>query len=141
LSDREGEQQRTGPDGGSGAPRLDVLVVDDEPGFALTLAKRLRLRGFPCAVAHDGTSGLEQHSGRAFLCVLLDLRLPDLPGAEVLRRMKARAPATPVVVITAHGTDADEQECRAAGARDFLGKPVDIDEITAILSEVEGVEG
>jgi CheY-like chemotaxis protein len=52
--------------------------------------------------------------------------------------MRARSPDVPVVIITAHGTDADEAECRAEGARAFLGKPIDIDELTSLIDELGG---
>ena len=110
-----------------------ILLVDDEPGFARTLAMRLRLRGFECVVAGDGITALDMHEGGAFSHVLLDLRLPDVPGADVLRVLKERDPDLPVVIITAHGTDIDEKACMALGASAFMSKPVDIDEIVSQL--------
>jgi DNA-binding response OmpR family regulator len=113
---------------------LPILVVDDEPGFARTLAKRLGLRGHRCVVAHDGTAALDAFEPGAFRGMLLDLRLPDLGGAEVLRWVRDRDPAFPVIVMTAHGTEEDRVECLEAGARAFLAKPVDIDEIVVLLA-------
>ena len=118
-----------------------ILIVDDEPGFAKTLAKRLRLRGFECAVAHDGTEALRMHDEGAFLGVLLDLRLPDIQGAEVLRRMMEREPDLPVIIITAHGTGSDEKECREAGARAFMSKPVEIAELVRELRSIGEAAG
>jgi DNA-binding response OmpR family regulator len=117
---------------------VNILLVDDEPVFAETLAKRLRLRGFECAIAHDGNAALRAHAGGAFRAILLDLRLPDLSGLEVLKRVKRREPGVPVIIITAHGTDRDEKECRAAGACEFLSKPVDIDALVSRLDEHRG---
>jgi DNA-binding response OmpR family regulator len=113
-----------------------VLLVDDERAFAETLAKRLRLRGFECVIAETGTAGLESHTQGVFLGVLLDLRLPDMPGGEVLRALKEREPGLPVIIITAHGTDRDEEECFDSGASGFLSKPVDIDEIVCRLNSI-----
>ncbi len=110
-----------------------ILVVDDEPLFAEALAKRLRLRGFECAVALDGTEALRLHAVGAFRGVLLDLRLPDIPGTEVLHRLMERDPELPVIIITAHGTGSDERECREAGACGFLSKPVEFGELVREL--------
>ncbi len=116
--------------------RPALLIVDDEPGFARTLAKRLRLRGYECVVANDGMSALLLQRIRSFAGVLLDLRLPDVRGAEVLRRMREREPDQPVIIMTAHGTDRDERECVELGAGAFLAKPVDLDQIVSLLSQL-----
>ena len=129
-------EKRAGTSGdsvmGDSSPPV-VLIVDDEPGFASILAKRLRLRGFDSVLAPDGQTGLVLLRETACLAVLLDLRLPDIPGAEVLRRIRATEPLLPVFIVTAHGTDVDREECMAAGAERFLTKPVDIEEIVRYL--------
>lgn len=114
--------------------RDEILLVDDEPGFVITLAKRLHLRGYRCRVVHDGGSALAAVDEGRFCGMLLDLRLPDLGGAEVLRRARVKDPDLPVIIMTAHGTDPDEAECLAAGACAFLAKPVDLDEIVGLLA-------
>ena len=112
-----------------------VLIVDDEPGFSSALGKRLRLRGFECALAPDGETALDLIRSRRFLAVLLDLRLPGMQGGEVLRHVQAIDPRLPVIVVTAHGTERDRDECLADGARCFLTKPVDVNEIAGHLAE------
>ena len=113
-----------------------VLVVDDESSFARTLAKRLQLRGLDCVVAFDGGSALDALERGRFRGMLLDLRLPDLDGAEVLRRARARHHDLPVIIMTAHGTEEDRVECLQAGACAFLAKPVDLEEIVGRLSHL-----
>jgi len=113
--------------------RPTVLIVDDEPGFARVLGKRLRLRGFECDLAPDGETALARLREGTYVAVLLDLRLPDIPGCEVLRRLRTRKPNLPVFIITAHGTGVDRKECLASGADLFLTKPVDVDEIAGYL--------
>ena len=112
-----------------------VLIVDDERGFANMLAKRLALRGFTCTVAYDGSSALDLLAETAFSSVVLDLRLPDLTGTEVLVRARARLPSLPVVILTGHGSDEDEKECRRLGAVAFLHKPVELAQLVSVLSE------
>jgi CheY-like chemotaxis protein len=68
--------------------------------------------------------------------MVLDLRLPDIEGAEVLRLAKDRRPHLPVVILTAHGTDEDERECMGAGAAAFLRKPVKLDDLVRLLQRL-----
>jgi len=113
--------------------RSRVLIVDDEPGFSRALGKRLALRGFDSDLALDGKTALARLRDGTYLAVLLDLRLPDIPGLEVLLKLRAWGSDLPVLIITAHGGDSDREECLAGGAELFLTKPVDVDEITQYL--------
>lgn len=118
----------------TGVPsRPTVLIVDDESGFARALGKRLTLRGFDCDLAPDGETALAHLRKETYLAVLLDLRLPDIPGSEVLRRLRVRQPGLPVFIVTAHGTTVDREECLGGGADRFFTKPVDVDEIAGHL--------
>jgi len=110
-----------------------ILVIDDEQAFADTLAKRLAMRGLRCLTAYDGRSGLELVEQHRLQGVVLDLRLPDLEGAQVLRRILARRPDLRVVILTAHGTAEDEQECLGVGAVAFLHKPVTLTDLIQAL--------
>ena len=122
-------------------PTRRVLLVDDEKAFARTLAKRIALRGYPCDVANDGREGLRKLEREMYLAMLLDLRLPDLPGQEVLPLALAAQPGLPVIIITAHGGDAEKEECMALGAIAFLGKPIRLDGLIEALSDLERVDG
>ena len=118
-------------DGGSSA----ILLIDDERTFADTLAKRLLLRGYECAVAYDGRSGIALVKKVPFVGLVLDLRLPDLSGTEVLRRIRALDPNLPVVILTAHGTAQDEQDCMRLGAVAFLHKPVNLTQLVSYFAQ------
>lgn len=113
-----------------------ILIVDDEQRYADMLARRLKLRGLVCKVCYDGRTAIDLHAGESFAMVVLDLRLPDLYGTEVLMRMKQCRPATEVVILTGHGTDRDRERCMEIGAHAFLNKPVDIDRLVAIMSQI-----
>jgi DNA-binding NtrC family response regulator len=116
-------------------PSLDlVLIIDDERTFADTLAKRLSLRGVDCRVAYYGRTGLALIQETHFTGVVLDLRLPDIEGADVLLRIVQTQPDLPVVVVTGHGNDKDEQKCMEIGATAFLHKPVDLNQLVRLLS-------
>jgi DNA-binding NtrC family response regulator len=126
-------------DGEDAAP--EILIIDDEQTFADTLAKRLSMRGIPCSVSYDGRSGLAAVGRGTFLGVVLDLRLPDLDGIEVLRRMVDLHPDVRVVILTGHGTDEDERQCMESGAVAFLQKPVDLTQLVRLLTQNHRGEG
>ncbi len=116
-----------------------VLLVDDEQRFVDNLARRLNLRGFNTLVAYDCRSAIEAIHQHAPGLMVLDLRLPDMDGVELLRWIKQKHPHIQVIILTGHGTPEDRRECLALGARAFLHKPVDISELTALLSEAEKI--
>ena len=116
--------------------QYDLLVVDDERRFADMLAKRLNLRGCNCEVCYSGREALNIMERKNFFLVILDLHLPDLYGSEVLREIKKISAKTPVIILTAHGTEKDRQECMKIGAFDFMQKPLVIEKLMAILAQI-----
>ncbi len=112
-----------------------ILIIDDECTFADTLAKRLSMRGIECTVAYDGRTGLALLGKTNVTGLVLDLRLPDLDGTEVLRLIMDLVPGLPVVILTGHGTEDDERECMENGARAFLRKPADLDLLIQALTQ------
>ena len=116
--------------------RYDILIVDDEQRYADMLARRLMLRGLTCKVRYDGKTALDALAEGAVSAVILDLRLPDRYGTEVLRAIKESWPDTTVIILTGHGTDKDKRACMALGAHSFMNKPLDIDRLLAIMAEI-----
>jgi len=118
---------------------IDVLVIDDEKKFADMLVMRLGLRGCRCKVFYDGYSGLEwiKENPAATALILLDLQLPDIYGIQVLEAIKVINPEIPVVILTGHGTDADKQHCEQIGVYAFANKPLSIEKIITILSQIQ----
>jgi DNA-binding response OmpR family regulator len=116
---------------------FELLIVDDEQRYADMLARRLGLRGLACEVRYDGKTALEVLAEAPVPAVILDLRLPDLYGTEVLREIKRLRPETAVVILTGHGTEADRQLCMALGAHAFMNKPLDIDRLLAIMAGIK----
>lgn len=115
----------------------NLLVVDDEQRFANMLAKRLGLRGLACEVCYTGKEALNRVKKEDFSLVLLDLHLPDMYGTEVLVRIKKESFQTPVVILTGHGTEEDRRECMKQGAYAFIQKPSSMEELMAILGQIE----
>jgi len=116
--------------------RYHLLIVDDEQRFANMLAKRLSLRGCHCDVCYNGQQALELIRQKDFFLILLDLRLPDIYGIEVLERIKLISAMTPVIILTAHGTEKDRRACMQQGAYAFWHKPLGIDELMATLARI-----
>ncbi len=115
----------------------NILIVDDEQGYANMLAKRLSLRGFDCQVCYTGQSAIELNIWQNFAMVLLDLQLPDLYGTEVLKQIKHSRPEAAVIIITGHGSRRDEEACMQNGAYEFIHKPVDINRLMEIMAQIK----
>ena len=103
------------------------------------LAKRLELRGLTCRVRYDGKTAIDIVGQENFAMVVLDLRLPDLYGTEVLTRIKKCRPETEIMILTAHGTDKDRQQCMDLGAHSFMNKPLDIDRLVAMMARIKEI--
>jgi two-component system nitrogen regulation response regulator NtrX len=100
-----------------------ILVVDDEPGIVQSLSGLLKDEGYTVVTAESGGEALDLLGRAQVSLVMLDLRLPDLDGLEVLRRIKSEDPDLPVIMISAHGTIPTAVEAIKLGAYDFIEKP------------------
>ena len=100
-----------------------VLVVDDERNIRLTLSMALEALNIPVDTAENGEEALQKLAEKSFQLMLLDLKLPDLDGLEVLRRVVDKHSATKVIIITAYGSVEVAVEAMKLGAIDFLQKP------------------
>jgi two-component system, OmpR family, response regulator CpxR len=114
---------------------MQVLLVDDESQFIEALAERLQLRGFEARVANDGPAALDLLEKDRLKLVVLDLRMPEMDGLEVLRHIKEKWPTTQVIIATGHGDEEDRRKCLELGAFAFLSKPVNIKELSDLLKE------
>lgn len=103
--------------------RLKLLLVDDEKGYAEVLAKRMALRDIDATVALSGTEAIQVLRGRQFDAAVLDLKLEDMDGIEVLRIFKKMNPGMPVIMVTGHGSETAARQGIEYGAFDYLMKP------------------
>jgi DNA-binding NtrC family response regulator len=111
-----------------------VLVVEDEAAIRLALTGLLTREGYEVHQSASGADALERLHGETFDLVLTDLALGAGPsGMDVLRASKQGAPETPVVMITAHGSEKIAVEAIKTGAEDYVPKPFDNDEIRVVL--------
>lgn len=107
------------------APRRRVLVVDDEPSVLDLITTRLDLAGYQTYYARDGYEGLARLSELRPAAMVLDINMPRLDGFGVLRRMKETGASirTATMVLTARNQGDDVRQAMALGARDFMAKP------------------
>jgi DNA-binding NtrC family response regulator len=110
-----------------------LLVVDDESYVRESLAALLEDRGFRVRTAASVEQALEERRLHGVDAVLTDLKMPRADGLELVRSLAGTHPDLPVVVLTAYGTVRSAVECVRAGARDYLLKPTDPDELTLVL--------
>jgi len=118
------------------ADRLRVLVIDDEPFHAETVAESLERVGYECVVASSGSAGAKKIEKEDFDVILTDLRMEDMDGLAILRKAKQELPDAEVVVITGHGDVKTAVEAIKEGAANYLTKPVDLGELRAIVDKV-----
>lgn len=115
-----------------------ILIVDDEPNIRVTLEQCLTAAGHAVSVAADGWSAIREVEADALDLILLDIKLPDIDGLEVLQRIKERRSEQAVVMITAYGTVETAVEAMKIGAVDYLQKPFTPDEIRDVVATVLG---
>ena len=99
-----------------------ILVVDDDEGVRDALKMTLEYEGYECLFARSGREGLDLLGAESVDLVLLDVKMPGMDGLEVLRRMRERGDAVPVIVISGHGTISTAVEATKQGAFTFLEK-------------------
>ena len=104
-----------------------VFIVDDDPAVRESLALLLDLQGHRTRVFGDAKSFSSAYESSQPGCLLLDLRMPGMSGAELQSELAARGIELPIVVITAHGDVSATRAAFKAGALDFLEKPIEPD--------------
>ncbi|WP_027715230.1 sigma-54 dependent transcriptional regulator [Desulfuromonas sp. TF] len=113
-----------------------ILIADDEKSIRRTLELHLCEEGYEVLTAVDGPDAVAKAVEKEVDLVLLDLRLPGMDGFEVLRIIKERRPALPVVMITAYDDMSTAIEAIRLGAMDHLGKPVDLDHLDGVIEKI-----
>lgn len=112
-----------------------VLILDDEEDLRSILAQRLGRRGYEIMEAATAQEGMALLQETIFEAVLLDIRLPDGDGLQLLQAMKKRQPDLQVIMLTGHGTLESAIEAMKAGAYDYLTKPCNLSELEITLQK------
>jgi DNA-binding response OmpR family regulator len=103
--------------------KIVILVIDDEPSIADALQLILEDKGYAVILAMTGRSGVEQTSAHRIDLTITDLQLPDMSGLDVLNAIRELNPRSPVIIITAHGSEEVNTEAARRGAFAVLSKP------------------
>ncbi len=115
-------------------PARHVLIVEDEAALRQAIAEQLIDRGYRVEQADSGEAAVAKLADFAFDVILTDLRLPGIDGSAVVEAAVARYPDIVAIVITGYGTVKDAVEAIKRGARDFVSKPFQIDELLHVLN-------
>ena len=109
--------------------RIRLLLVDDEAGFVNVLCKRISRRNIEVTTACSGSEAIQALRGREFDVALLDLKMEDMNGLEVLKIFRIMDPKLAVIMLTGHGSAEAARQGLELGAFDYLTKPVELGEL------------
>lgn len=115
--------------------KIKLLIVDDEVQFLDSIAQRLEMRGFDVTKAYSGKEALEAAEQGKFDLALLDLKMPEMSGKEVLEILKKEHKFIEVIMLTGHGSVDSAVECTKLGAFSYLSKPYDLDNLLEVLKD------
>ena len=115
-----------------------LLIVEDDKSFLQRLARAMEGRGFAVTTAQSVAEGLHQVETSAPAFAVVDMRLADGNGLDVVSALKKRRPDARTIVLTGYGNIATAVNAVKLGAVDYLAKPADADDVVAALLAVEG---
>lgn len=116
-----------------------ILIIDDDIRNIFALSAVLRAKRFHCLSASSAQEGIALlHSNRNIAVVLMDMMMPDMDGYEAIKRIKNDAAFAhiPVIAVTAQAMQGDEEKILAGGADAYIAKPVDVDKLLGVLSQL-----
>lgn len=114
---------------------INVLLVDDEEDFVNVISKRLRKRNINVTGVLSGTEAIRILRRKDFDTIVLDLKMEDMDGIEVLKVVKKMIPEIPVIMLTGHGSEVASKEGIEYGAFDYLTKPYELEMLVTKIIE------
>ena len=114
---------------------IRLLIVDDEVGFVNILTKRLSRRNMEVTSAYTGTEAIQTLRKQDFDVAVLDLKMEEMDGIEVLKIFKKMDPKMVVIMLTGHGSEQAAREGIEFGAFDYLTKPCELEDLMAKIRE------
>lgn len=119
---------------------LDILLAEDNPINQTVAAKMIEKLGHRVTIAGNGREVLEKLDGNSFDLVFMDVQMPEMDGLSAAAAIRATenggAEHVPIVALTAHAMSGDRQFCLDAGMDDYLSKPIDFNELKAVIARV-----
>ncbi len=117
------------------AERIDLLLVDDDPEFRGSLARRFLRRGYRVQEAASGDEALELANRRQFSVAVLDMVMPEMSGIELLERLKKAHPECESIMLTGQGTIESAVQAMRLGAYDYITKPFPLAELELLVQK------
>jgi DNA-binding NtrC family response regulator len=114
-----------------------VLLIDDEKEFVETLGERMKARGMDVSSTVSPKEGLDIVEKHSFDAIVLDLKMPEMDGMEVLKRIRSKNPDIQVILLTGNATIERGIEAMKLGAMDLIEKPVDIATLTEKIKKAQ----
>jgi DNA-binding NtrC family response regulator len=111
------------------APKPKILIVDDEERFRNTMRKLLSIEDYEASVAGSGSEALDELHKNNYDLVILDVRMPEVSGVQVLSEIKKLDPTIEVIIMTGYASVDTAKEIMKLGAYDYLLKPYAISEL------------
>ena len=113
-----------------------ILIIEDDLDIERTLRLRLEMEGLEVISAHEGYEGFYKAMTQGADLIILDLKLPGLPGEEICKELRKyeKGSSLPIIMLTAKDTDVDKVIGKVIGASHYMGKPFDIDELMEKIS-------
>jgi two-component system response regulator FlrC len=111
----------------------EVLVVDDEPQMLIAIHETLRRQGYSITTAGSAREALCRLKEKYYNLVITDMRMPEMTGLDLLKKVKSSTPQTPVVLLTAYGTVQNAVDAMKQGAFDYLLKPFSSDSLESVV--------
>lgn len=110
-----------------------ILVLDDEENIRFFFTEALKKEGYDVRTVGRGDRALELFNSEDFDVAVVDLKLPDADGMDILRTFRERRPETPVIMITAHGNREIAHKALSEGAYDYFSKPFDLEDMRVVI--------
>jgi len=114
-----------------------ILIIDDDSRNIFALSAMLRSKGFDCLASHSAQDAIKLlNGGEQVDAVLLDMMMPGMDGYEAMPEIKSigKRKPMPVLAVTAQAMTGDREKCLAAGADEYISKPIDVDRLLNILA-------
>jgi two-component system response regulator (stage 0 sporulation protein F) len=113
---------------------MKLLLVEDDANVAAVLAETFREQGHQTTIMHTGEAALSHLEGERPDAVILDIKLPNINGIEVLRAIRVKESTLPVIIISGRATPQQLEEARRLGVTEVIGKPEILKNFTAALA-------
>ena len=119
----------TNPSKSINSDPIRLLLVDDEKDFVNILSKRIKRRNIDVKKTFSGAEAIQALRGQEFDVAVLDLKMEDMDGIEVLKMLKIMDPKLAVIMLTGHGSAEAAEQGIKLGAFDYLTKPCELEEL------------